>query len=222
MKFFEKLDRAISESGFTNKSLSEYLLEKYDFKISKESIAKYRNGTRTPSPEFIEIILEVLQIEAGALIGNNNITSVKQVPIIGTASCGGVNINFYQEESNTANYNGSFWSNSLYCVIADGESMSPDIDDGDEVIIDPNVEPQSGDIVHYMIDNESAIKVLVIDKEANILQFVPYNQSEVFKTRTIRLDDEDTLNRLKYHKVVSVNKLKYDNRIARLKMIGRA
>ena len=53
------------------------------------------------------------------------------------------------------------------------------------------------------------------------MQFVPYNSSETFKTKTIRLDDEETLAKLTYHKVVSVNKLKFNNRAARLKLIGR-
>jgi hypothetical protein len=69
--------------------------------------------------------------------------------------------------------------------------------------------------------DENAIKVLAIDKEAHIMQFVPYNSSETFKTKTIRLDDEETLAKLTYHKVVSVNKLKFNNRAARLKLIGR-
>lgn len=99
--------------------------------------------------------------------------------------------------------------------------MSPEIDDGDEVIIDPEAKCQTGDMVHYKIDNESAIKVLVVDGEAHLIQFVPYNSNDNFKTRTIRLDDEETMIKLSYHKVVSVNKLKFNNRAARLKLIGR-
>ncbi len=61
----------------------------------------------------------------------------------------------------------------------------------------------------------------MVDKEAYIMQFVPYNSNDNFKTKTIRLDDEETLEKLSYHKVVSVNKLKFNNRTTRLKMIGR-
>ena len=64
-------------------------------------------------------------------------------------------------------------------------------------------------------------KVLVIDNDAYIVQFVPYNSSDSFKTRTIKLDDEESMSKLTYHKVVSVNKLKFNNRAARLKLIGR-
>ncbi|WP_418186760.1 S24 family peptidase [Aliarcobacter lanthieri] len=146
---------------------------------------------------------------------------VQYVPIIGTASCGGCDINHLQESDKKAYYNGDFWKPTLYCVIANGDSMSPEIDDGDEVIIDPDVKCQHGDMVYYKIDEESAIKVLVIDKEAHIMQFVPYNSNEKFKTKTIRLDDDELISKLTYHKVVSVNKLKFNNRAARLKLIGR-
>mgnify|MGYP000302389047 CR=1 FL=1 len=43
-----------------------------------------------------------------------------------------------------------------------------------------------------------------IDEDAYIMQFVPYNHSDCFKTRTIRLDDEDTMSRLICHKVVDI------------------
>lgn len=178
------------------------------------------NG-RKFSAEQITLIAKYFSVTTDYIYGLENKKSVKPVLVIGTASCGGCDINHLQESGRTAFYNGEFWKSSLYCVIANGDSMSPEIDDGDEVIIDPDVKCQHGDMVYYKIDAESAIKVLVIDKEAHIMQFVPYNPNECFKTKTIRLDDEETLNKLIYHKVVSVNKLKFNNRAARLKMINR-
>ena len=65
-----------------------------------------------------------------------------------------------------------------------------------------------------------AIKIYFKDEDAYFIQFIPYNQSNTFKTRTIRLDD-DIANEVKISKVVSVNRIKFTNRKARLKMIGR-
>lgn len=178
------------------------------------------NG-RKFSAEQITLIAKYFSVTTDYIYGLENKKPVKTVPIIGTASCGGSDINHLQESNQKAFYNGEFWKPSLYCVIANGDSMSPEIDDGDEVIIDPDIKCQHGDMVLYKIDNESAIKVLVIDQDAHIMQFVPYNSSEDFKTKTVRLDDEEILNKLTYHKVVSVNKLKFNNRLSRLKMIGR-
>lgn len=173
--------------------------------------------------DYIKPTADFFNVSANYLLGDiENEKPVNFVPIVGTASCGNSEYSIYDETDRKTSYNGEFWKKSLYCVIACGDSMATEIDDGDEVIIDPDVKPVSGDMVYYTIDGESAIKVLFVDEDAYIMQFVPYNPSESFKTRTIRLDDEETLEKLTFHKVVSVNKLKYNNRNARLKLIGRA
>ena len=213
MSFGEKLKKALKEKNITNKELADYL------EVSRGLITHWCNDIRNPNPKQLEKITDFLKINASVLIGNEK--AVKLVPIIGTASCGGSEIDYLQDENKKAFYNGEFWKKSLYCVIANGDSMSPEIDDGDEVIIDPDVKCVTGDMVHYKIDNESAIKVLVVDEDAYIIQFIPYNSNDTFKTRTIRMDDEESMAKLTYHKVVSVNKLKFNNRAARLKMIGR-
>ncbi|MFY9085387.1 S24 family peptidase [Aliarcobacter cryaerophilus] len=186
------------------------------------NVNRYINEQRHIPNSLLPIIARELNISVDELLDGELIEKkVRFVPVTGTASCGGTEINHLQDDNKKAYYNGDFWKPTLYCVIANGDSMSPEIDDGDEVIIDPDVSCQHGDMVYYKIDGESAIKVLAIDKEAHIMQFVPYNSSETFKTKTIRLDDEETIERLTYHKVVSVNKLKFNNRAARLKLIGR-
>lgn len=213
------LRKTIKENGYTYKSLSEKLSNDFQYKISKESIAKYADGSRTPEPKLLVHLSEILGQSVDYLLGVEK-TSVNQIPITGTASCGSTDINHLQELGKTAPYNGDFFTNDLYCVIASGDSMAVDIEDGDEVICDPNVKPVSGDMVHYQIGGESAIKILWVDEEANIIQLIPYNPSNDFKTVTIRLDDE-MANDLKMAKVVAVNKLKLNNRAARLRLIGR-
>jgi phage repressor protein C with HTH and peptisase S24 domain len=127
--------------------------------------------------------------------------------------------NDYQNENEFAYYSGEFWSKDLYCVIACGDGMSPNIEDRDEVICDPKRKPQHGDIIDYKIRNKRAVKIYVEDKEANIIQLIPYNQSPEFKIRTVRLDDE--ANDLTIAVVVAINKMRFQNRKARLKIIGR-
>lgn len=208
--FGERLKKARND-----KNLSQEMLGKL-IGVTRNAITNYEKNSNTPTYENMKKLSLILGVD---LSSEEKI--VNFVPIIGTASCGNCDINFSQEHHKKAYYNGDSWKKSLYCVIANGDSMSPEIDDGDEVIIDPEIKCQTGDIVHYKIDEESAIKVLVIDEEAHIIQFVPYNSSDCFKTRTIRLDDTLTIERTTYYKVVSVNKLKFNNRAARLKLIGR-
>ncbi len=56
------LDKALSDRKITNPFLSNILIENYGYKISKESLAKYRNGTRTPEPLLISHIADYLNI----------------------------------------------------------------------------------------------------------------------------------------------------------------
>lgn len=212
----------MQEKKMTNVALSQILENEYSYKISKESIGKYRKGDRTPEPKFIEFISKILDISTDFLLNTNfSIKPVKKVPIKGTASCGAVDGNHLQDTGEYSYYNGDFYKPTLYCVIANGDSMAPEIEDGDEIICDPDVEPQNGDIVHYTLRAESAIKVYFKDDEAYMVQFIPYNTSESFKTKTIRLDD-DLASELKVSKVVAINKLKFNNRLSRLKLIGKA
>ena len=188
---------------------------------SQVNVTRWLTESRGIPEEVYPKIAKFLDVSLDVLLGSDiQTTSVKFIPIIGTASCGATEPSSFDSLDKKAYYNGDFWKESLYCVIACGDSMAPEIDDGDEVILDPDVKCETGDMVHYKIGNESAIKVLVVDDDAHIMQFIPYNQSDDFKTRTIRIDD-DAFNDLTMHKVVSVNKLKFNNRAARLKMIGR-
>ena len=145
---------------------------------------------------------------------------VKKVPIIGTASCGMPTVDVIQDDG-YCYYNSEYFTDKLYCVIAYGDSMAPEIDDGDEVVCDPDITLQNGDMVHYTLHGEGAIKVFVKDDEANIIQFIPYNAHDDFKTKTIRLDDETAVQSLVMAKVITVHKKKFNNRAARLKLVGR-
>jgi len=224
MEFSQRLKKVIKDSGLNNEALSQKLKDEYGFIISKESIAKYKNGSRTPSPEFIENVLKLTGADASDIfIGEIKIgrREVKEVPIIGTASCGGSDINFLQVEGMSCIINAEKWNEHLYCVIANGDSMATDIEDGDEIICDPNAQVQNGDIVHYSLENESAIKIYNKDDDNYMIEFIPYNQSETFKTKVVRLDSEE-IDTLKVSKVVAINKNKLNNRLARLKLVGRA
>lgn len=97
--------------------------------------------------------------------------------------------------------------------------MIPKIDDCDEVICDPRADILSGDIVHYQINDESAIKVFFKDDAIGVIEFVPFNQNGEFKTLKFRIDDDSVYIRM--CKVIAINKSKMNNRQARLKAINR-
>jgi SOS-response transcriptional repressor LexA len=189
--------------------------------ISPVYVTRWVTDDRYNIPrEHLNDIEKFFNLAHGFLLAEDEKKSVRFVKIVGTASCGGSEIDYLQDSDRVCYYNGDHFKSSLYCVIANGDSMSPEIEDGDEIVCDPDIRPQSGDIVHYTIHGESAVKIFVEDKEANLVQLVPYNATTTFKTRTIRLDDDEASD-LKLSKVVAVNKLKFNNRASRLRLIGR-
>ncbi|WP_086270084.1 LexA family protein [Campylobacter devanensis] len=217
--FASNLDNIIKKAGFSSsESFSTFLSEQFSYNISKESITKYRNGTRTPDPKFIEIVLKATGEDASALFGGQQ-SNIKFVPIVGSASCGIPLPNSYQDIENKAFCKSEIWHSDLYAIIANGDSMIPEIDDGDEVICDPKADILSGDIVHYQINDESAIKVFFKDENIGVIEFVPFNQNGDFKTLKFRIDDDSVY--IKMSKVIAINKSKMNNRQARLKAINR-
>ena len=212
MRFGERLKELRKAKNLTQDDVAKYL------GVSRPNITQYEKNLYDPSMDTLQQLSKLLGCSISDLVDTTIIKPVRKVRIIGTTSCGGIDVNHYQG-SGTANYNGEFYTDKLYCVVACGDSMSPEIEDGDEIICDPEAKVQNGDMVHYIIGSESAVKIFVRDEDAYIVQFVPYNQSENFKTKTIRLDDDIDV---KIAKVIAVNKLKFNNRHARLKLIGRA
>lgn len=70
------------------------------------------------------------------------------------------------------NYSGEYYNDHLYCVIACCDSIATEIEDGDEIICDPTVPIQNGDIVHYTINGESAVKLYNKDESNNLIEFI--------------------------------------------------
>ena len=198
--------------------------------IKIETIKCWTRKTNPSQPTLKNILVlsDILNVGANELIKNSkknkiydNLKPVKKVPIVGNTSCGVPEYSSMQEYNDYVIYDGDTWTNKLYCVIACGDSMSPEIDNDDKVICDTEAEIQSGDIVHYTIGNESAIKIYVKDEENELIHFVPRNPSENFVTKTIRMESiENDIFRMA--RVVEVYKKLYNNRKARLRLIGRA
>lgn len=217
----------MKKQKISREKLAELLMEKGD-NITIDGINWwFRNEKNKPEIERIKLLSEILNVPFNKLalipddIKNNILGSsnIKLVPIVGSASCGIPLPNSYQDIENKAFCKSEIWHSDLYAIIANDDSMTPEIDDGDEVICDPKADILSGDIVHYQINDESAIKVYFKDENIGVIEFVPFNQNGDFKTLKFRLDDDSVY--IKMSKVIAINKSKMNNRQARLKAINR-
>lgn len=88
---------------------------------------------------------------------------------------------------------------STYLVQAQGDSMTPVIEDGDLMVVDRDREPQNGDIILACVDNGDVVaKYYYIDKAAGEVRLTPANTA--YPERVLRQEE---------HKVVSLGVVKY-------------
>jgi phage repressor protein C with HTH and peptisase S24 domain len=207
-KLFEATSKLMKQENTKNIELANFL------QVSAQVFGNWISRETVPE-KYASKIAEYYKMDLNSLY-DDEVRSVKKIPIIGKTDCGSGGDKHKIDAF--ALYKGDNKAEKLYCVTACGNNMSPEIEDGDEIICDPKAKIENGDIVHYKIESEDAVKIYVKDEDADILQLVPYIQSKDFKTKTIINESAD----IAIAKVIAVNKLKMKNTQARLKLIERA
>lgn len=168
------LKRIMEEKKITNKALAEWITDNYR-DISKEAIAKYRDGSRTPPPDLISIIAEYFKVNEQFFFDGNPILRLKEIPLIGKASCGVPNM-YFDDCIEHIPVSDDIARDGVYAVEAEGDSMLPKIKHGDIIICDKNMECINGNIVHYTTtDGESGIKKYSCDPATEMVTLFPLN-----------------------------------------------
>lgn len=98
--------------------------------------------------------------------------------------------------------------------------MAPEIEDRDILVCDPNDNLFNGDLVHYQLYGESAVKVYYYDEDLEVLRLIPINQAPYFQTKTI-LKSDIAFNEIKLSKVVHISKDVTNNISVDWEEIGR-
>lgn len=176
---------------------------KEEKKISVQKIADYLNTSRssvsgwinepkkrTPNPKQIKLLADFFGVTADYLINEDDITKTRIIPLIGKASCC---------EPNNYTINGyapvpishEMYTNGMYAVEAESNSMSPKINNGDIVYCCPNLQIDSGKIVHYSLNGKSGIKKYKINEAGTIISLIPINTD--YDIITIHCDDNINL-----------------------------
>lgn len=141
--------------GVPRMYISKWTVQAPRYRIPKEYLPKIAKFFKVPLEYFFE----------------DDIKSIKLVPKIGKASCG-VPLEYVYEADEYVPVSVST-SGEEYVVEAEGDSMSPKINEGDEVLCDIQVDVKSGDIVHYTINGESGIKKIKFLE--NGIMLIPIN-----------------------------------------------
>ena len=186
MTFGDRLRKIRKEKKITQLQLSEMI------SISRASIAQYENDIYQPSIETIELIANALNIDVSELFEDNSKNKIvsKYIPLIGKSSCGkpkDYDLNGYEPVPVPLD----MYKEGMYAVEAEGDSMSPKINNGDYVYCQPNRVIDNGNIVHYWLNGESGIKKYKMNEAGTIISLIPINSD--YDVITIHHDDKHEL-----------------------------
>ncbi|MDD3467764.1 MAG: LexA family transcriptional regulator [Campylobacterales bacterium] len=139
------------------------------------------------SPQNIKDIADFFNTTADHILGiEDEKQKVRVIPLIGLASCG------IPQEYDLNGYDPipiseEIYEDGMYAVQAEGNSMSPKINDRAIVYCNVNRHIDNGNIVHYWLNGESGIKRYKMNERGDVITLVPLNSD--YDVITIHADD---------------------------------
>ena len=182
--FANNLRKHMKDKKLTGKVIAEKL------DVSTGTVIHWGNGRRLPSVKLLEELAKVLKVSVSDLFGEDNTSKVKTIPLIGLASCGipqEYDLNGYEPVPVSED----IYEDGMYAVRAEGDSMSPKINNNAIVYCNVNRQIDNGNIIHYALNGESGIKKYKINEKGDTISLVPLNSD--FDIITIYADDEADL-----------------------------
>lgn len=186
MDLIDNINLLINE----NKTKKKDLAEGIGIPASTLSEILNRKGGRKFSPENIAAVAKYFNKSVDFLYGFENTIQQKLIPLIGKSSCGkpkDYDLNGYEPVPVPLD----MYKDGMYAVEAEGDSMSPKINNGDYVYCQPNRVIDNGNIVHYWLNGESGIKKYKINEAGTIISLIPINSD--YDIITIHHDDKHEL-----------------------------
>lgn len=136
--------------------------------VSRAAVAQWELGTTRPSLEHLSMAAEALGVWVSWITGEGefsgqeketvpNWTHGKSVPVIDFVEAGGWNTvadpyppGVGMDSLVTEQAVGAY----SFCLAVKGNSMAPDFQENDKIVVDPDVAPQPGDLVVAKLDGE--------------------------------------------------------------------
>jgi repressor LexA len=185
MSIGENIKKLLKSKNITQKKLANDINES-EINISRwlKDNFEDENSRRMPL-EVLKKIAEYLDTTIDVLLGEKTL-QIKVIPLIGKSSCGipkDYDLNGYEPVPIPS----SMYKDGMYAVEADGDSMSPKINNGDIVYCQPNRIIDNGNIVHYWLDGDSGIKRYKMNEARTVISLVPINSD--YDIITIHCDE---------------------------------
>lgn len=172
MEIRERIGKRIIKSrkalGITIKELSE----RTNKTLSAARISNWENGTRSPGPVEAKILSDQLNVSASYLLcltdnPQGELTHVsgsgfRYIPVIALKDAAHYDDSVENDDGNVIvvdGYNHSIKGGKLFSTMVEDNSMQPDLNTGDIVIIDADKKPKPGDFVLANIENKDQIVI---------------------------------------------------------------
>lgn len=167
------------------RNLSQVELARRVGYAGKSAISKVENGERNINQSMIvKFAIALGTTPSYLLFGNegNKIVRGSRLPVLGTVAAGNGE---YAEESvlGYETVDEKYISDEYYYLQVAGESMSPEIKDGDFVLVHRQEEVESGSLGIVIVDGEDGVvkKVVYGDGSITLVSFNPYFPPRVFE-----------------------------------------
>jgi len=137
---------------------------------------QYTDGAGLSAEKLKELLQEVSPSDAAAI-------DIAMIPIIGEVAAGRDIVaqediqGYYPAPSNIINR-----SEEYFYLVVEGDSMTPEINDGDLVLVKKQTSVDSGDIGVFLVDkHEGVVKKVIYDKDhIELISANPYYPPRVF------------------------------------------
>lgn len=182
----EKLNSLLEDYGRGGKAkLAKFL------KVPPVYVTRWVTDDKYHIPRDMIIKIEnFFNLPDGYFLSDKGKPKVRTIPLIGLASCG------IPQEYDLDGYepipvSEDIYEDGMYAVKAEGDSMSPKINNGSIVYCNVNRQIDNGNIVHYSLNGESGIKRYKINDRGDIISLVPINSD--YDIITVHADDNVNL-----------------------------
>ena len=166
MNKFKKLRKDLN---ITQSELSKALC------VNQATISKWESGTSFPDYQTLVKIAKYYKVSTDYLLDEESHSAAKKIPVLGISPAGipieaVENIIDYEEISYSLSKTGNF-----FALKVRGDSMSPQIEENDILIIKQQEDAENGAICVVMVGSEATVKR--IKKESGGMWLIPENPS---------------------------------------------
>lgn len=145
--------------------------------VSRQTLSRYENGIIAVPNDRIEAIAKALDTSPATLMGwdkESKSTNAHRIPVYGEVAAG-IPLDMIEDIIDYEEIPAKWGDPSdFFCLKIRGNSMEPRIVDGDVVVVRKQADADTGDIVIYSVNGDSAA-CKRLRKTEDGLMFIPFN-----------------------------------------------